>query len=146
MEVKSYTFRKNSRIVLLTRECFFLNFLSFKSLYKPADQEEAVWTQALLPQAHVHTCTPTHTLAQIQVLKLVCILSLKITELKHHLECLQKHSCFYGFCEKLFESLARPFRQKGVLQVFYGAFWKLRMLVEQHSSFLWGPSTGTAQQ
>lgn len=92
---------------------------------------------ALLLRAHVHTCTPTHTLAQIQVLELICILSLKITEHKQQLVCcLQKHSCFCGFCEDLFPSLARTLCQKGTLQVFYSAFWKLRLLVEQHSSSL----------
>lgn len=63
--------------------------------------------------------TPTHTLAQIQILKLTCILSLKVTEHKQHLECcLQKNSCFYGFCEEPFPSLARTLCQKGVLRCF----------------------------
>lgn len=90
----------------------------------------------------MHTCTPTHTLAQIQVLKLICILSLKITEHKQQLECcLQKHSCIHGFFEEQVPSLARILCQKGVLQVLYSAFWKLRVEQLFGSSRCWWNST-----
>lgn len=55
----------------------------------------------------MHTCTPIHTLAQIQVPGPCLYSQLKVTECKQQPEhCLQKHSCFYGFHEGPFPSFA----------------------------------------